>query len=54
MKKGVLDGKHRLTNHVIDKLTSYYGASIRRNKGKTVADLRIDIINYLLPLYQHR
>lgn len=42
-KKKVMSGRGRLTENTIDKLTSYYGAAIRRNVGKTVEEMSDDI-----------
>lgn len=39
-KKSLLGGRNKLTDTDIDKLKSYYGTSIRRNVGKTVAELK--------------
>lgn len=42
-QKKLLGGRGRLTENTIDKLTSYYGAAIRRNVGKTVKEMSDDI-----------
>lgn len=44
LKRSLLGGKNKLTDDVIDKLTSYYGQAVRHNVGKTVQSLRNDII----------
>lgn len=43
-KKSVLSGKNKLTDFVIDKLTRYYGQSIRRNVNKTIEEMRRDTL----------
>lgn len=44
-KRSVLGGKDKLTDNTISKLTSYYGQAVRRNIGRTVEDLRKDILS---------
>lgn len=38
-----LTGKGKLTDHVINKLTKYYGTAVRRHINGTVCDMRKDI-----------
>lgn len=44
-KKKLLAGRGKLTDNVIEKLTDYYGNAIRRNVGKTVNEMRNDIMS---------
>lgn len=48
MKNSLLGGKHKLTGFVIEKLTKYYTSAMRRNKGKTVKNVRKDIVTSYL------
>lgn len=43
--KKLLAGRGKLTEEVIGKLTDYYGYAIRRNAGKTVEEMRRDIMS---------
>ena len=43
MCKSFLDGKDKLTDKVIDRLTFYYGCAIRHNVGKSIESMKKDI-----------
>lgn len=48
-KKSLLGGKNKLTDKVIEKLTSYYGTAIRGNTGKTVKAMKEDVLATFYP-----
>ncbi|KAK3894739.1 hypothetical protein Pcinc_001463 [Petrolisthes cinctipes] len=43
--KKLLAGRGKLTEDIIGKLTDYYGYAIRRNVGKTVEEMRKDVMS---------